>query len=178
MSDILEPEKIKKLLKFNLNEKKIIKALDLPEEIFLPLFFSVRFGGDWSVNKNSKRLMSIKEKVTEYDNEKKIGYTLENIYLFVNPKLLKEEGKIFRMEKCGTKNERELVERPYSVSVNGDYILKAILNPKDMEIAIEPIEGPLNFSGPAAYGTSHELEHLNDEKSKAIPFWDFDYVLV
>ncbi|MCL2156543.1 MAG: RimK/LysX family protein [Methanobrevibacter sp.] len=173
----MEKEAIKKILKFTLKEKEIIKALDLPEEVFLPLIFSVRFGGDWSVNKNSKKLMSVKEKITKYDREKKIGYTLETIYLFVNPFLLKEEGKVYRMEKCGDKNQRELVERPYSVVINGDYILKAILNPKDMEIAIKHIEGPLTFSGSSAFGSSHELEHLNSENIKGIPFWDFEYVL-
>ena len=173
----MDKEAIKEILKFTLKEKKIIKALNLPEEVFLPLIFSVRFGGDWSVNKNSKKLMSVKEKTTKYDREKKIGYTLETIYLFVNPNLLKEEGKIYRMEKCGNKNQRELVERPYSVVINGDYILKAVLNPKDMKIAIKPIEGPLTFFGPVAYGSSHEIEHLANENIKGIPFWDFEYIL-
>ncbi|MDR2967137.1 MAG: RimK/LysX family protein [Methanobacteriaceae archaeon] len=139
--------------------------------------FSVRFGGDWSVNKNSKKLMSVKEKITKYDKEKKIGYTLETIYLFINPILLKKEGKIYRMEKCGNKNQRELVERPHSVVVNGDYILKAVLNPKDMKIAIKHLKGPLTFFGSAAYGSSHEIEHLANENIKGIPFWDFEYVL-
>ena len=121
--------------------------------------------------------MSVKEKITSYDNEKKIGYTLETIYLFCNPVLLKEEGKVYRMEKCGNKNQRELVERPYSVELTGDYILKAVLNPKDMEIAIKHIKGPLTFFGPAAYGSSHELEHLENENIKGIAFWDFEYVL-
>ena len=164
-------------MKFTLKEKEIIKALGMPEEVFLPLIFSVRFGGDWSVNKNSKKLMSVKEKITEYDMEKKMGYTLETIYLFVNPILLKEEGKIYRMEKCGNKNERGLVERPYSVVINGDYILKAVLNPKDMKININHIKGPLTFFGSAAYGSSHEIEHLNSDKIESIPFWDFKYVL-
>jgi len=137
----------------------------------------VRFGGDWSVNKDSKKLMSVKEKITEYNREKKIGFTLETIYLFCNPVLLKEEGKVYRMEKCGNKNERELVERPHSVVVDGDYILKAVLNPKDMKIAIQQIKGPLTFSGSAAYGSSHEIEHLNSEDIEGIPFWDFEYVL-
>lgn len=173
----MEKEDIKKILKFTIKEKEIIKALDLPEEVFLPLFFSVRFGGDWSVKKNSKNLMSIKEKITEYNDKTKIGYTLEKIYLFVNPEILAEEGKIYRMEKCGNKNERELVERPYSTTVNGEYILEATLNPKEMKIAVKHLQGPLNFFGPAAYGTSHEIEHLTQGEIDGIPFWDFQYVL-
>ncbi|MCL2687880.1 MAG: RimK/LysX family protein [Methanobrevibacter sp.] len=173
----MEKEDIKKILKFTLREKEIIKALELPEEVFLPLFFSVRFGGDWSVSKNSKNLMSVKEKVTEYDNETKIGYTLEKIYLFVNPEILSEEGKIYRMEKCGNKNERELVERPYSTTVNGEYILEAILNPKEMKISVKHLQEPLTFFGPAAYGASHEIEHLTNGDIQGIPFWEFEYVL-
>ena len=173
----LNKEDIKKIIKFTLKEKEIINTLKLPEEVFLPLIFSVRFGGDWSVKKNFKKLMSVKEKITKYDSKKKIGYTLEIIYLFVNPILLKEEGKVYRMEKCGNKNQRELVERPYSVVVNGNYILKAILNPKDMKIAIKHVKGPLVFSGSAAYGSSHEIEHLANDDIKGIPFWDFEYVL-
>lgn len=160
-----------------MKEKEIIKALNLPEEIFLPLFFSVRFGGDWSVNKNSKNLMSVKEKITKYDEKTKIGHTLEKIYLFVNPEILAEDGKIYRMEKCGNKNERELVERPYSTTVDGEYILEATLNPKEMKIAIKHLQGPLTFFGPAAYGASHEIEHLTKDEVHGIPFWDFEYIL-
>ena len=173
----MKKEDIKKILTFTIKEKEIIKALNLPEEIFLPLFFSVRFGGDWSVNKNSKKLMSVKEKITEYDEETKVGYTLEKIYLFVNPKILAEIGKVYRMEKCGNKNERELVERPYSTTVDGDYILEATLNPKNMKISVKHLQGPLTFSGPAAYGVSHEIEHLIIGDVHGIPFWDFEYVL-
>ena len=173
----MEKEDIKKILTFTLREKEIIKALNLPEEVFLPLFFSVRFGGDWSVSENSKNFMSVKEKITEYDSEAKIGYTLEKIYLFVNPKILAEEGKVYRMEKCGNKNERQLVERPYSTTVDGEYILEATLNPKEMKIVVKQIQGPLKFFGPAAYGVSHEIEHLKKGEIRGIPFWDFEYIL-
>lgn len=160
-----------------MKEKEIIKVLNLPEEIFLPLFFSVRFGGDWSVNKNSKNLMSVKEKITKYDEKTKIGQTLEKIYLFVNPEILAEDGKIYRMEKCGNKNERELVKRPYSTTVDGEYILEATLNPKEMKITVKHLQEPLTFFGSAAYGASHEIEHLTKDEVHGIPFWDFEYIL-
>lgn len=35
--------------------------------------------------------MSIKEKVSEYDKDKKEGFVLEKIYFFVNPEILNEE---------------------------------------------------------------------------------------
>jgi predicted metalloprotease len=81
------------------------------------------------------------------------------------------------VEKSGSKNEKELVERPYSVVINGDYILKAVLNPKNMKIAIKHVEGPLTFFESAAYGSLHEIEHLSYGNIKGIPFWDFEYVL-
>ncbi|KZX16186.1 hypothetical protein MBCUT_10520 [Methanobrevibacter cuticularis] len=174
----MDQDQTKRLLKFTLNEKKIIKTLNLPDEIFLPLFFSIRFGGDWSVNKNSKNLMSVKEKLTHYDKDKKVGYTLEKIFLFVNPKLLSQEGKIYRMEKCSNNNERELVERPYNVSIDGEYILEATLDPKKKKIFLKTLKGPLTFSGPTAYGAAHELEHLDNGSIEGLPFWDFEYELI
>lgn len=173
----MNQEETIKLLKFTLKEKEIIKELNLPEEIFLPLLFSIRFGGDWSLSKNSNNLMSVKEKITHYDEETEIGYTLEKIYLFVNPKLLSSKGKIYRMEKCSNKNEREIVERPHKVTIDGEYILEAILDPKELKIYLKHSEGPLIFSGPTAYGAAHEIEHLNKGEIEGIPFWDFQYIL-
>ncbi|MDO9045513.1 MAG: RimK/LysX family protein [Methanobacteriaceae archaeon] len=171
----MESSELKKLLKFSLQEKKIIKELELPENAFLPLIFSIRFGGDWSLNKNSKKVMSIKEKLTQYDEEKKIGYTLERVYLFLNPVILAQEGIVYRLEKCSNKQEREMVKRPYKVSVNADYILEATLDPIESEIRLKKINNPLNFTGPSAYGVSHEMEHLEEKETKGKPFWEFEY---
>ncbi|MDR2831275.1 MAG: RimK/LysX family protein [Methanobrevibacter sp.] len=173
----MKQEQVKKLLNFTIKENNVIKALKLPQEIFLPLLFSVRYGGDWSLKKNSKKLMSVKEKLTNYDENEKIGYTLELIYLFVNPMLISEEGKVYRMEKCGNNNERELVERPYKLTINGEYILKATLDPKKMKIFLKHLRGPISFIGSGAYGASHEIEHLNHDEIKSIPFYDFEYII-
>ncbi|RJS49017.1 MAG: hypothetical protein CIT03_05660 [Methanobacterium sp.] len=173
----MEYQDLKKLLKFSFNEKEILQKLELPEDAFLPLIFSIRFGGDWSVRKNSRRLMSIKEKITKYDDEKKSGCTLERIYLFLNPRILSQEGSVHRLEKCSTKNERELVKRPYKVSVNADYILLAELDPVDLKIHLKKINTPLEFTGPTAYGVSHEMEHLDQGVVKGKPFWEFQYVI-
>jgi len=171
----LEYCELKKLLKFSLKEKEIINQLDIPEDAFLPLIFSIRFGGDWSVSKNSRKTMAIKEKVTRYDDEKKLGYTLEKVYLFLNPHILKEDGTVYRLEKCSTKNERELVKRPYRVLVGGDYILEATLDPLDFKIRLKKIETALEFTGSSAYGVSHEMEHLDQGKIEGKPFWEFEY---
>lgn len=171
----MEDSDLIKLLKFSLKEKEIIKKLQIPEDAFLPLMFSIRFGGDWSLNKNSHKTMAIKEKVTKYDEDKKVGCTLEKVYLFLNPVILEEDGEVYRLEKCSSKNERELVKRPYKVVVHGDYILKAVLDPLEYKIKLKEINHPLEFLGPSAYGVSHEMEHLNEGEIKGTPFWEFEY---
>ncbi|MCK9152391.1 RimK/LysX family protein [Methanobacterium alcaliphilum] len=174
----MEYEELKKLLKFSLKEKEVIKNLQIPDDAFLPLIFSIRFGGDWSLSKNSRKTMAIKEKITQYNENTKEGYTLEKVYLFLNPQVIKEEGVVYRLEKCSTKNERELVKRPYEVLVKGDFILEATLNPLDLKIRLKKINNPLKFTGPSAYGVSHEIEHLEKIKSEGKPFWEFEYEIV
>jgi predicted metalloprotease len=51
------------------------------------------------------------------------------------------------------------VERP-SGQLDAQDIVIAELNPGSMEITLKRIEGPLSFEGSAAYGVSHEMEHL------------------
>ncbi|HTX61299.1 MAG TPA: hypothetical protein VMC48_03245, partial [Methanobacterium sp.] len=79
-------EEIKKKLKFNLQEQEIIRKLDIKPDVFIPLLFSLKFGGNWSYKtRNSLRIMSIKDKTTFYDSDEKVGSTRETIYLFSNP---------------------------------------------------------------------------------------------
>ncbi|MEN6591964.1 MAG: hypothetical protein ABFC12_01820 [Methanobacterium sp.] len=175
--DFLE-EELKKKLKFNLQEQEIIKKLGIKHEVFLPLLFSLKFGGNWSykTKKDSVRLMAIKDKVTRYDPEEKLGHTLETIYLFSNPVILKEEGRVLRLEKCSEKQEREIVKRPYKVVIDGEDIIKAVLDLSSLKIRVKHIQGPLTLEGSTAYGVSHEMDHLNeseDEERKCL--WDFSY---
>lgn len=175
--DFLE-EELKKKLKFNLQEQEIIKKLGIKHEVFLPLLFSLKFGGNWSykTKKDSVRLMAIKDKVTRYDPEEKLGHTLETIYLFSNPVVLKEEGRVLRLEKCSEKQEREIVKGPYKVVIDGEDIIKAVLDPSSLKIRVKHIQGPLTLEGSTAYGVSHEMDHLNEsegEERKCL--WDFSY---
>lgn len=171
----LEYQQLKKLLKFTLKEKKIIKRLKIPPDAFIPLLFSIRFGGDWSFVKNSEKFMTVKEKITKYDEKKKIGRTIETVYLFLNPRILKEEGTVYRLEKCGDKGERELVKRPYKVLIEADHIIKASLDPLDLKIKLKRIKEPVKFEGSGAYGASHEMEHLSKGQITGRPFWEFKY---
>ncbi len=153
----------------------MINSLDIPNDIFLPLVFSIKFGGDWSLKFNSIKVMAIKEKVTKYDHKKKVGYTLETIFLFYNPLLLNEEGLVYRLEKCGEKKEREIVKRPYKVRLDSEYALKASLNPMTKKIILKKVKGPFEFTGSSAYGVSHEMEHLLDEDTAGDSIFDFKY---
>ena len=121
--------------------------------------------------------MAIKEKITRYNEDKMEGCTLEKVFLFLNPKILKKTGKVHRLEKCGNKKDREIVERPFRVKIDAKRIINAVLDPVTMEITIENIHGPLNFEGSSAYGISHEMEHLSGNESKGKFLWEFKYIL-
>lgn len=171
----LEYDKLKKQLSFNLAEKKAIKDLKVQPDAFIPVLFSLKFGGDWSFKTKELEAMAVKEKITRYIEDDGEGYTLERVTLFINPKLKFTEGKVLRFEKCGNKNERELVERPFRVILDAEDIIRAELNPGSMEINLKRIEGPLSFEGSAAYGVSHEMEHLAGCEYTGKFIWEFKY---
>ncbi len=119
--------------------------------------------------------MAIKEKITKFDEEKMIGYTMEIMFLFYNPVLLSQEGMVHRLEKCGNKKEREIVKRPYKVKIDSEYTIKASLNPMTKKITLEKVKGPFIFSGSSAYGVSHEMEHLGGNEIKGESIFEFEY---
>lgn len=119
--------------------------------------------------------MAIKEKVTKFDDEKMVGYTLEIMFLFYNPILLSEEGIVHRLEKCGNKKEREIVKRPFKVILDSEYALKATLNPMTKKIIMEKVKGPFEFTGSSAYGVSHEMDHLLDDDTGGESIFEFEY---
>ncbi|WP_242451166.1 hypothetical protein [Methanothermobacter sp. THM-2] len=71
----MDDSEIRKLLRFTLSEKRVIEELQIPPDAFIPLLFSIRYGGDWSLRKNSGRFMAVKEKVTRFDEDKMTGRT-------------------------------------------------------------------------------------------------------
>jgi predicted metalloprotease len=171
----IQDRKLKKQLSFNLQEQKIIEKLQIPPESFIPLLFSLKYGGDWSFKTDSLEVLAIKEKITRYDKKKQTGHTLENVLLFLNPEIIKMEGKVLRLEKCSTNKERELVERPFKFVINAEEIIQAVLNPLTMEINLKKIQGPLKLEGTAAYGVSHEMDHLRGSGAEAKALWEFNY---
>lgn len=119
--------------------------------------------------------MAIKEKVTAFDHDKMVGYTKEVMFLFYNPVLLKEEGTVYRLEKCGSRKEREIVKRPYKVTMDSEYALKATLNPIDKKITLKKVKGPFEFTGSGAYGVSHEMDHLLEHETNGDSIFEFEY---
>ena len=168
---------LKKQLSFNHQEEKIIKKLDLTPEAFLPLIFSIKFGGDWSFKTKSLKVLAVKDKLTRYDQQKMVGYTIETVFLFVNPKILNEEGLVHRLEKCGDKKEREIVKRPFKIDVDAEDIIKAVINTLTLKITVKHVKGPLFFEGSSAYGVSHEMNHLQGVEVNGKSLWDFSYEL-
>jgi predicted metalloprotease len=59
------------------------------------------------------KTIAVIDKTTIYDDEKKLGYSLEEIYLFV-------------LEKCGEEQVRLLVRRSYRVGVACNRIIKKL----------------------------------------------------
>ncbi|WP_170943177.1 hypothetical protein [Methanosarcina spelaei] len=43
--------------------------------------------------------------ITYYSEESKTGYTMEK-YIFIDPKVIKEEGVVSRLEKCEAREGR------------------------------------------------------------------------
>src|SRR5574341_338400 len=88
----MDTENLINMIAFTSAEKKLIASFDIPSDAFLPLLLSLRDGGDYSYYSENIRTIAILDKTTVYDDEKKLGYSLEEIYLFINPIVKEEEG--------------------------------------------------------------------------------------
>lgn len=174
----MEIEELRKIIKFSYQEKIIINKLGIHPDLFLPVLLSIRSGGDWSYVSEDGSSVSVKVKTTKYDDERKLGYTLEEIYLLINPQVHDQEGNVVRLEKCGLKEERILVNRPYSVEITADRIIKTSVHPEKKVIQIEELRRKeITLRGSDAYDFMHEYEHLTQKEIKGDPLWGFDYLL-
>lgn len=173
----MDAEEIRAIFKFSVQEKNIISSFEIQEELFLPFLLSLKSGGSWSYASEETKSIAVKDVITYYNEESKTGYTLEKIYLFIDPEIISEEGVVCRLEKCGTKEERELVERPYCITLQAKKIILAEVNPALREIRIKELKKKrILLKGTPAYGASHELEHLEKGEIKGVPLWNFEYV--
>jgi len=172
----MDIEDLKKAMDFTTAEKKLISGFDITADAFIPLLLSIRDGGDWSYSAESIRTIAVLDKTTIYDAERKSGYSLEEIYLFINPVLKEEEGTVHRLEKCGDELVRMLVVRPYKVRVGSERIIKATVHPLKKEIKVEELaQKELVFDGSTAYDIAHEMEHLMKKEIKGESLWGFKF---
>ena len=172
----MDVEGFRKIIDFTNAERRLISSFGLPQDAFIPLLLSLRSGGDWSYSSESIKTVAVMDKTTVYDDEKGLGYSLEEIYLFVNPVLIDEEGAVHRLEKCGGEEERLLVKRPYRIKVRSERVIKTTVNPLEKVIKVEELaEKELVFDGSTAYDIAHEMEHLLQKEIKGGNLWEFKF---
>jgi len=170
----MDVEEIRDFLEFSGKERSVLEQFELPEDAFLPMLLSLKVGGSWSYSTDVLTTMAVKKVPTYYDENEKCGYTLEEIYLFVQPRIISKEGTVHRLEKCSKKGERVLVKRPYRVTVEAERIILARIDPKDKMITIRELdERRISFRGSPAYSAAHEMEHLTKGEVEGAPLWDF-----
>lgn len=173
----MDTQNYKQILAFTAAESSLISSFNIPLDAFLPLLLTLRDGGDYSYSAEDIRTIAVMDKTTIYDDRKKLGYSLEEIYLFVNPILKEEEGIVHRLEKCGEEETRLLVRRPYRVKVESERIIKATVHPLEKEIKVEELaEKELVFDGSTAYDIAHEIEHLEQKEIKGGSLWEFKFI--
>jgi len=173
----MDIKELTEIITFTNAEKGLISGFDIPSDAFLPLLLSLRTGGDWSYSSENIKTIAVMDRTTVYDNKNKSGYSLEEIYLFINPVLKGEEGIVHRLEKCGDEEIRLLVRRPYRVKVVSHRVIKATVNPFEKKIKTEELqEKELTFDGSMAYDIAHEMEHLKQKEIKGGSLWEFTFV--
>jgi len=173
----MDADEIQAIFKFSALEKHVISSFGVQEDLFLPFLLSLKSGGSWSYASEETKSMAVKDVITYYNEESKTGYTLEKIYFFINPEIVKEEGIIRRLEKCGTKEERELVERPYLITLKAKKMIFAEVNPEFRKITVRELKKKtIQLKGTPAYSAAHEMEHLEKGEIGGIPLWTFEYV--
>ncbi len=170
---------LKAILKFSAREEAIFGKFDLPRDAFYPMVMSLKVGGAWSYSTDDLKSISVMKVFTRYDEEKKVGHTVEEVYLFLNPEYISKEGIVHRLERCGNRDERSLVTRPYSVTLKAERVIVASISTEKRKIFIKELdEKVFSFSGPSAFYAAHEMEHLEHIEIDGLPMWSFEYVAV
>lgn len=161
----MDPADLLRDLAFLKGEKDLAARFGLSPEALLPLFFSIRYGGDWSYASENQKAISVMKKTSVYDEETQTGSSQEEIYLLLDPVITESEGTVHRLEKCGEQPTRLLVERPFRVKAGANRILKMTVDPLAGEITVEDLRRQeITFEGSPAYGLAHEIEHLEKQE--------------
>ncbi|WP_407355861.1 RimK/LysX family protein [Methanolobus sp. WCC5] len=167
---------LKAILKFSAREEAIFGRFGLPRDAFYPLVLSLKVGGAWSYSTEDLKSISVIKVFTSYDQKSKTGHTIEEVYLLLNPEYVSKEGMVYRLEKCGGRDERSLVTRPYSVTIKAERIIVAAVSTEKKKIFLkEGAERTISFTGPSAFYAAHEMEHLEHIEIEGLPMWAFEY---
>jgi predicted metalloprotease len=177
MENPMDDAHLGKILLYLKTEEDLPERFGLSDEAFLPLFFSLRFGGAWCYASSAMKTIAIVKKTTVYDDTTRTGHTLEELFLFVNPELVAREGTVCRLEKCGEENERLRVERPFKVGIASERVIKMTVNPQSMQIStIELPAERRDFEGSTAFAIAHEMEHLEETTIQGKNLWEFRFL--
>jgi predicted metalloprotease len=91
----MEIDEIREEITFAAAEAALAARFGIPTDA--PLLFSLRYGGDWSYAAEGVTPISAVTRTNVYDEVSQTGYSLEEIYLFVDPVILHREGlRVFR----------------------------------------------------------------------------------
>ncbi|WP_292467553.1 RimK/LysX family protein [Methanolobus sp.] len=167
---------LKAILKFSAKEEAMFGRFGLPKDAFYPMILSLKVGGAWSYSTDDLNSISVMKVFTTYDEGTKTGHTVEEVYLFLSPEYVSKEGTVHRLERCGNKDERSLVTRPYSVTLKAERIIVAAISTAKKKIFVKELdEKTVLFTGPSAFYAAHEMEHLEHIEIEGLPMWAFDY---
>lgn len=167
---------LKAILKFSVKEEAIFGRFDLPKDAFYPMVLSLKIGGAWSYSTDDLKSISVMKVFTTYDEETNTGHTVEEIYLLLDPEYVSKEGTVHRLEKCGGRDERALVTRPYSVTLKAKRMIVASVSTEKKKIFIKELDqNTVSFTGPSAFYAAHEMEHLEHIEIDGLPMWAFEY---
>ncbi|RLF90317.1 hypothetical protein DRN46_03935 [Thermococci archaeon] len=146
---------------------KILRDIGASPESHMALISAIERGGSWSVLGEDK-VIAVLNKNTILDESGK-GKTIDEIYVLEDPILIRKEGDVRRIEKCGER-EREIVSRPYIVEFEFRRGLKIVMDPEEQTILVGKLEGKrVIFKGTASYSAHHEYEHITGKKSFISP---------
>lgn len=167
---------LKAVLKFSAREEAIFGRFGLPKDAFYPMILSLKLGGAWSYATGDLQSISVMKVFTSYDEGTRTGNTIEEVYLFLDPEYVSKEGIVHRLERCGNKDERSLVTRPYSVTLKAERIIVASISTEKRKIFVRELEEKImSFKGPSAFYAAHEMEHLEHIEIDGLPMWAFEY---
>ena len=66
-------DEFKKILKFTATEERISRFFNIPPDTLIPLFLSIKYGGDWSIKTSDYTSVAVKERETIYNPERREG---------------------------------------------------------------------------------------------------------